>query len=953
MAEETRLAGTLIGSVLESTGYHYQEAVLEAFQAPFENEVGGLLYILAIVLAITYTATQGGFKMSAWLLIGPPLFFSIIQVQQTIPNARWEFSEQTRNNEEGDAARQEADEAQEAQASVSMVFAKYVEMISATVSSIVSTISDGRENADLWFLIKAELYAATHTSESSDVGLTHLIHHGLLINCAEVVYWARAIEDPIFRDFDPNDPLLPVIASQIQKSKDFFAPSKQNAQENFDRAYKETRFNVTEESARYLAAQVLPEGFSFEELESETKRIQDKTFSCQDVWRAVIDGILNDSGDKYKTLMKTAEDHGIPEDTIKNLFLQANGIDTGDPLVFDEEENGPDVGGPEVNRIVRIIALYHLRNESRRPDMGSWISQMAGRHEARLIRTQLDGESSMYERSRLSVLEWAEKERLIHSAASLPYYQGLLLYLLGTTFPFFALLLLIPGKHTGFLMWFALWFWVKSWDIGFAIVMLLDDLLFALFAIEQQDFGKVRELQVGSEEADMKLTMASLAELDPTFQLATYYSLVGVALMAVPIASAQIFLGTMAQGAGLIEKGSRAFSDNFADSAHHHMVRDANTAMRNEASLLLKQKSQVKLRNALASSKLAQARGTALEMGISPEEIQSELARAGTSQNLPDYASPSTVPQPQVSGQDLAAGIQQKKQSGFLTGFTSDYKPLGGSQNLADSALNVAAYAAGVKVDDARANAILEVYKAELSYERARLQWTAIHEELRDLHMRTAPMGILPLPPSGDFYGGEPSQEEFGISMNQFQSQQKQRKAVVETYGSIATEFFKVAQQYAEDKKWKPIRNMSDLSTLSPNQRQQIADHARNLAWVLPALGLGSEYVKNLSENSGGGQAAVQTFVDDQRQVINDDLSRMVHRVQELANEPLAQQNTMFYERPTTPEENFLVERNRFHKYELPTEKLKKQNQHGPGSRSLYDNPEINRHLETGLLDEE
>jgi hypothetical protein len=59
-------------------------------------------------------------------------------------------------------------------------------------------------------------------------------------------------------------------------------------------------------------------------------------------------------------------------------------------------------------------------------------------------------------------------------ATLLPYVQGVLLYLLAIAYPFVCLFILIPGWHKIIFTWMTFWAWVKLWDVGFAIVVVLE-----------------------------------------------------------------------------------------------------------------------------------------------------------------------------------------------------------------------------------------------------------------------------------------------------------------------------------------------------------------------------------------------------------------------------------------------------------------------------------------------
>jgi hypothetical protein len=143
----------------------------------------------------------------------------------------------------------------------------------------------------------------------------------------------------------------------------------------------------------------------------------------------------------------------------------------------------------------------------------------------------------------------------------MPYYQGLTLFFLGVTFPFFALMLLIPGKHPVFIRWFQLWLWVKCWDVGFAVVMMLDQVLFNLVSVAQfPDIG-----DPGPElSPDLGVVLFSLRELDPSFNLGTYYHIVSTCLAAIPPVLSQLILGVFGGGGGLIAGGMSNAADYFA-----------------------------------------------------------------------------------------------------------------------------------------------------------------------------------------------------------------------------------------------------------------------------------------------------------------------------------------------------------------------------------------------------
>jgi hypothetical protein len=590
MADVTRSAGTLIGAVLESTGYHYQDHILNELATSFAGELGGLIYLIGVCIAVVYAATQGSYKMAPWLLIGPPLFFAVVQVRMEIPNARWQVGLSERPKENVDDGVKEVVNT-EAQANVSKVFARYIEMVSTSVNHIVATINKGRESTDLWFVLKAELYALMHTAGADEVGLKRLIHHSLYIDCQDVLRWGRMVNDPLFRLAGANDPKGDKYENspEAQQAKDFFLPSQQYAKAKYEEHYKDAKVNLSDATADYVSSIT---GTPAEE-------IRGKAYSCAEVWDFTIKGILRDSDRRFDKLVRKAVHHGIDKENVENMFAQVSGIPVGQPIVYDKSNTidtgqggaKPIVEAGQAERIGRIISKYYLRNETGRNDKGSWIAYMANRHESRTLKIRTQDQGAYTEEARISVREWSEKERLMHSAASLPYYQGLALYFLGIFFPFFALLLLVPGKYGGFMQWFLLWLWVKSWDIGLAVVMLLDDMFFVLFAVERQEAGIIEELS-DNAQADLGVAIGSLREMDPTFQLGTYYSIIAVCILAIPPTMAQLVMGSVKSGTLLISKGMDQLSGIYAEAAMSHDTRSAMQTLRGDQSALTQERAK-------------------------------------------------------------------------------------------------------------------------------------------------------------------------------------------------------------------------------------------------------------------------------------------------------------------------------------------------------------------------
>jgi hypothetical protein len=572
MADTT--SGTLVGSILESAGYIYQSAILDKLADPLTNSVGGLIYLLGIAIVIFQLAVLKQSKGAMWLFIGPPLFLVCITTRDPLPHARWEFGSNPRDQQQvEDGIATIADGA----SNPSRVFGRYVKMISPVVSEVVDKINGSQGKNDLWFLFKGEVFSMLGARKIEDEGLRYLIQYGLMGECHQVIDAARTITDPLRR----------VRVGAAQGAGGTQDADIQAAKEKFDKLVDQKKHFMHPDKVReYIAKLDNANGRANTDdnfLDEKKQELRGSALSCQDIWQLILEGVILEAKAVEEEIDKDSRERDLDPNVIKSMVAQANGLQSGGQLHSENAQAAVDIN--------RLIAGYLLRNEMREPDMGALIGKFISRTELRTIDTRLmGGENAQTEYARIGLDEWSEKERLIHTALSLPYYQGLGLYFLGITFPFFALLLLIPGKAQGFLMWFMLWLWVKTWDIGFAIVMKLDTLFWGLFISTKDKIAAAEGSNEVINDNDLFITLAALDRLDPTFQAGTYYTLIGACLAAIPIVSAQLVLGATNSGASLVSEGMSKYSEFFSSAKRSFIAQDIVYGLKSEALSLQEQR---------------------------------------------------------------------------------------------------------------------------------------------------------------------------------------------------------------------------------------------------------------------------------------------------------------------------------------------------------------------------
>ena len=605
-------AGSLVGSILESAGYIYQSAILDQFSDPFKNEIGGFVYLVGVLIVLIQFAILKSSKLAPWLLIGPAIFLFVIGQRDQIPNATWSFGTHKRVQSKVDQGVKEVTNGQ-SKANVSKVFKRYVEVVGATVDELVDRISGTQIENDLWLITKGQLYGMMTTMQSEDVGLKQLIQYALMGKCYLAIQAARAVDDPLKRAIQPN-----AIKSEIDAGLQYKAPSQAQAHSDYTKLMTDRNisFQGNDDILSFIARE---EGLSGEEYANRKRDLAGYVFSCQEVWTYVRNAILKKAQTFENGLEREAQNVGMNVEAARNLLANASGIGGGQ---LKSTSDG-SLGNQDADRIISAIAKYYLRNEYRNRDIGSRIAGLVGRNDIRRIGAKSQGSNAFTEQARIGAQEWAEKERLMYSAQSLPTYQGLALYFLALSFPFFALLLLIPSKATGFLLWFMLWLWIKSWDVALAVVAQIDTIFWSLYSVQKQKL-----LGPDILPNDFGATFAALENMDPTFQMTNYYTILAVCILAIPAITAQFLMGGLKGGASIIAQGMNKYSDFFADAM----------LVRTEQGVINQLKSdQIELKE-LRGAALAFGGATAREQMQGRANIMAINAPGGTSKYLSNNA---------------------------------------------------------------------------------------------------------------------------------------------------------------------------------------------------------------------------------------------------------------------------------------------------------------------------
>ena len=275
---------------------------------------------------------------------------------------------------------------------------------------------------------------------------------------------------------------------------------------------------------------------------------------------------------------------------------------------------------------------------------------------------------------------------LYNWAVMMPHLQGILTYLVYIAYPFSVMLMVIPGYWKAFFTWITFLAWVKTWDIGFAIVHTLERSVWAIIGNHSsmarvangliQTAEHVGVVQVGKDGAcnastdklselcaipdvqegsvlsqpkawallDKTLLLMGSADLD--LSNGYYIYIMSALYFAIPAVTGQLVLGAKAGLGSIATQGLQAGASEAGNAAKSGAVGEAtNRIATNQQSLggaaVAKSHRQTGLAlqqleagNAALDSDLSSSRISGTEKGLESAAKGRELAANSFSGNI-------------------------------------------------------------------------------------------------------------------------------------------------------------------------------------------------------------------------------------------------------------------------------------------------------------------------------
>ncbi len=565
-------AGTLVAAALESAGEQIQAQMLQFVNGDSGQMLAGAFFVFGIATAVLIMAIGGNYKWGRYLLVAPPLFFFLTQVRTTSNGTDWQFADQQFARSHVDRALrgvQDFNGGARGGSDVALFFQVWNVFMSDLTQNLISLLNLTQDKSHLDFITKTERYMQLWVfTYISDRNLQHFIHLTMVSQCADYYMMKKAVNDP-----NVNDVLRATYRTAIREREgvrvfNLYAPATEEENRVNWHLINRAGFppgNYTCDQIWQLAIQALRSTTLDDIVRNFTGALGVNQLPA-DVERRMRDIFSHHTSRATGQVLPGSAQHAISAASIiGNAALGPRGV-LGS-AVGGAAGTGDPVRDAELLQIVDEVLAHSLwqvmRERNRYTEYFNLEGHSAifatmpsnGMNGSRVSRDPTHHMIAQFNRTEM----WQFKGDFVNAALALPHFQGVCLMMLAACYPFFAMAMVIPGRSGSMLAWMGLWTWVKLWDFGFAVVMMIDNILFTLFP-------RGPGLAPGDIN-DPGRAWARILEIDPNYSATVYYNMIATCLFAVPVATAVFVKGAGAELVGVVSSSFQKSSKRLGGSA--------------------------------------------------------------------------------------------------------------------------------------------------------------------------------------------------------------------------------------------------------------------------------------------------------------------------------------------------------------------------------------------------
>ncbi len=193
---------------------------------------------------------------------------------------------------------------------------------------------------------------------------------------------------------------------------------------------------------------------------------------CDLFFEIVMNGMRWEAGHAFHKLVNSKRGSISPEGIMYALFygwgIRKPGTSGG---VGGESDPGDSLNENEMELFLQdMILAYLVRNELRIAPPTLYNPRYSNS----------DKVEEYVQTNQRTVGEKSKYGELYAWATLIPYMQGVLLYILCIGYPFACILVVVPGWHKTIFTWMSFWAWAKLWDVGFAVVGMMERSIWAM-----------------------------------------------------------------------------------------------------------------------------------------------------------------------------------------------------------------------------------------------------------------------------------------------------------------------------------------------------------------------------------------------------------------------------------------------------------------------------------------
>jgi len=489
-SETIGAAGYFVSAVLETAGSVALSNMLVTWEGAF-RVIGVALFIVSAMIALRQFL-EGNSVRPLWLVLGPALLFGVLWT--TVPLAP------PREVKLGERTLADSVKAMIAEYSptnkyqIPLLLHVANRVADTVVDAIAGLLGNQDNKAAYQAAVTDRVYTEILFAKGEDREFLELLVLSLMGDCSQVMLLSKELSEPRLRYAVPGSAAAIEAAGKQLKLA----------------SYRERRLNLSPSVLSYLNGAGV------------TAR-PDPT--CEETWQysaaaslKVVEKLLSLTSPIRQKYLNFTDDEWL--EIIDEIEFRL-GVPTDDPMVRAQG--------------LRMLSGVFLHNSMNSSTLSAFLTMQQGRQGWMFPgQEKLDPEKGEGLTSTLRLVS-------TRFAASVPYVQGMLLYLLTIGFPFFVLSALVPTRANAILLWLSLWFWVKSWSIGYAIVWAIRDIFYQTLPPASLLLGDTPVAEINWNDPSSIFYFASAEEA--VLQLNSYQSTIAVLVLSVPALSAYMFRG--------------------------------------------------------------------------------------------------------------------------------------------------------------------------------------------------------------------------------------------------------------------------------------------------------------------------------------------------------------------------------------------------------------------------